>query len=619
MTEGVPPEWSSRPFWVPQATVFVSSFCIMVLELVAGRVVSRHLGSSLYTWTSVIGVVLAGIAVGNYLGGLLADRRRARPTLSLLFLLSSLTCVTVTVLNHRVGEWVFLWSLPWALRVGTHVAVVFLLPSLLLGMISPIAAKMALDRSRETGRTIGSVYAWGVIGSIAGTFATGFWLIAAFGTASVVWAVGGVLALMAIVYGAGSRYAGAWSAVFAVLALLGNGPWAFAVGLGDRLSLREPPGPDLIYVDESQYSHIRVFRVSESPEKRNLHLDKLVHSSIIMDRPFELQYGYERIYGALTHELAGDRDSLNTLTIGGGGYVFPRWIDHHWPKSRIEVVEIDPAVTRAAIRAFGLPADHGFVVAHEDGRAYVRRLVERRTGEHLAPYDFVYLDVVDDYGVPYQLTTVEFVRQVDELLAADGAFLMNLIDIYSMGRFIGSMITTMEEVFPHVSVFAEGLPAAGQPDVRNTYILVGAKRPTDWTRVISGYDPRIGLHLLAEEDHTALRASADGRLLTDDWSPVENLLAPVVRKSSSGRECRRPPVPPSSVDGTDASRPDTPPFGPGPAISRRSLLLGDPERALPANPGDGGVARLRPSRRPSLLPARRRGRLSRAPLRAAAA
>ncbi|NNE44041.1 MAG: fused MFS/spermidine synthase, partial [Gemmatimonadetes bacterium] len=522
-----------RAPWVPQATVFVSSFCIMVLELVAGRVISRHLGSSLYTWTSVIGIVLAGIAVGNWIGGRLADRRAPAPALSVLFLLSALGCVLISFLNQQVGNWVFLWTLPWSVRVGAHVAIVFLLPSVILGMISPVAAKMALDHSTETGRTIGGVYAWGVAGSIAGTFATGFWLIAAFGTAAVIWAVGGVLALMGVLYGAGSRGSGAATAVFVVFAVLGTGPWAWAQGLGERLSLRETEPDNLIYVDESQYSHIRVYRTSETPDRRNMHLDKLLHSTIVLDDPDRLEYGYERIYGAVTELLAGDRDSLNTLTIGGGGYVFPRWIDRRWPRSRTEVVEIDPDVTRAAMAAFGLPADHGFVVAHEDGRAYTRQLSERRRrGERVAPYDFLYLDVFNDFSVPYQLTTVEFLEQVNALLAEDGAFMMNLIDVFSVGRFMGSVVASLQSVFPHVVVFAEGQPVGRQPETRNTYILVATREAVDLSSVVAGYDPRIGLYRLTDEDLTALRERSGGRVLTDDWAPVENLLAPVVKRAS---------------------------------------------------------------------------------------
>jgi predicted membrane-bound spermidine synthase len=392
--------------WVPQITVFISSFCIMVIELVAGRIISRHLGSSLYTWTSVIGIVLAGIALGNYVGGRIADRRRATPTLALLFLVASITCVSITVLNHQVGDWVFLWSLPWSIRVGSHVAIVFLVPSVILGMISPVAAKMALDHSRETGRTIGSVYAWGVIGSIVGTFATGFYLIAAFGTAAVIWAVAGTLAVMAVLFGLQSWKTWLWSGVLAILMTLGTGPWAWSTSLGEQLLLRGQFGPDVIYVDESQYSHIRVHQISTDPDTRNLQLDKLLHSTIVMSDPLNMQYGYERIYAAITREMAEARDSLNTMTIGGGGYVFPRYIETLWPKSRTEVVEIDPAVTAAAIAAFGLDAGHDLIVHHEDGRALLRQTLEKkRRGEPISRYDFIYLDVFNDYSVPYQLSS----------------------------------------------------------------------------------------------------------------------------------------------------------------------------------------------------------------------
>ena len=93
---------------IPGATVFISSFCIMVLELVAGRIIARYLGSSLYTWTSVIGVVLAGITLGNYLGGRWADRFPPRKTLAAVFAGASLSCVFILVLNNIIGNWVWI-------------------------------------------------------------------------------------------------------------------------------------------------------------------------------------------------------------------------------------------------------------------------------------------------------------------------------------------------------------------------------------------------------------------------------------------------------------------------------------------------------------------------------
>ena len=98
-----------KSLFIPCATVFISSFCIMVIELVAGRIIARFLGSSLYTWTSIIGVVLAGITIGNYIGGRLADRFRTVKVLTLMFAACAAACIVIIGLNTLVGSWTWLW------------------------------------------------------------------------------------------------------------------------------------------------------------------------------------------------------------------------------------------------------------------------------------------------------------------------------------------------------------------------------------------------------------------------------------------------------------------------------------------------------------------------------
>ncbi|MFH1370559.1 MAG: fused MFS/spermidine synthase [Planctomycetota bacterium] len=196
---------SLKSLFIPCATVFISSFCIMVLELVAGRIIARFLGSSLYTWTSVIGVVLAGISIGNYIGGRLADRFRPARTLAILFTLCAAACLVTVVANNLIGNLTWLWQFNWPARILLHVTLVFLLPSTLLGTISPVVAKMALERGLPTGRTVGDIYAWGAAGSILGTFVAGYYLIAMMGTVSIVYGVAAVMIIMALLYGAGLR------------------------------------------------------------------------------------------------------------------------------------------------------------------------------------------------------------------------------------------------------------------------------------------------------------------------------------------------------------------------------------------------------------------------------
>lgn len=187
------------------AIVFSASICIMVLELTASRLIASHLGNSLYTWTSVIGVVLAGISAGNYLGGWLADRFNPQKTLGWLFLIAGLSTFCVLFLN----SWASAAERPtgmshqwWVMLV---VAWIFLLPALALGTISPVTASMAIKRSAKTGITVGNIYAWGAMGSIVGTFLAGFWLIGRFGTTRIVVITSLTLLVLGAIVSGGQR------------------------------------------------------------------------------------------------------------------------------------------------------------------------------------------------------------------------------------------------------------------------------------------------------------------------------------------------------------------------------------------------------------------------------
>ena len=527
---------SRRPalaWFVPNATVFLSSCCVMVLELVAGRVVSRHLGVSLYTWTSVIGVILAGLAVGNYVGGRLADRFPARQALSLLFVLSSATCVGISVADNLVGRWPALWDLAWPARVASHVALVFFLPAALLGTIGPVVAKMALGLGRQTGRTLGSVYAWGVVGSIVGTFATGYVLITLMGTQAIIWSVAGVLAMTGILYLPWSLRSWGWAATLVVLCTVAHGSWAWAHVLGERLALREQLDPSVIYRDESRYSRVEIREDPATPGMRGLYLDKLLHSQISVDDPTALHYGYVRIFAGITLRAAADKPNLRSLTIGGGGYVFSRFLETRWPEASIEVVEIDPAVTRAAFEAFELPGSTRIRSHHSDGRVFVNRLVEhRQRGNEVPAYDFVYLDAVNDYSVPYQLTTLEFFRNVRALLAPDGVLLVNFIDVVDSGLLLGALTRTASEIFPNVAVFTldnfDRL-AAGS---RVTFVIAASSAPLEWPPELERREELQPLQRLDDARVNGYVVAAGGLVLTDEYAPVESLMAPVVLSSA---------------------------------------------------------------------------------------
>ncbi len=545
--------------------------------MAAGRMMAMYVGAGLYTWTSVIGVVLGGITLGNLAGGRIADRFEPRKAAGALFFASAAACLSLPVANYWVGRWMA-WEghspASFPLRIAIHVTTVFLLPSVSLGLIGPVVAKLALQAGSSTGRTVGNVYAWGALGSIVGTFAAGFFFIALVGTGGIVLGVVVVLAATGLAVSPRTSLrvlAVAWPLLAGLLvasflvAGRGQGRWIWA---NDRITIQERSIYNFLYAKESQYSFIRV---TENPKgkTRALFMDNLMHAIYSPENSRELLYDYERIYDIITQRQGRSREDLRTFFIGGGGYVFPRHIRDRWPRGSIQVAEIDPAVTEANFAAFGLKREEvlicgaGVAVAdppagstpasgstpgglgaaveprpihvfHLDARNHVEDLLRlKRTGKGFVPFDFVYGDAFNDYCVPFHLVTREFLEKVRELLRpGSGIYLMNVIDIYDSGLFLGATYNTLKEVFPHVDVFtiAPGGPRTGAY-ARDTYIVAASLCELD----LKDFGTREGEasfsgSRLDEKALSVLLSRSKGVVLTDDYAPVENLLDVVVRR-----------------------------------------------------------------------------------------
>jgi spermidine synthase len=599
---------------LPCALAFIASFCVMVVELVAGRVIAKHVGASLYTWTSVIGIVLGGITVGNLVGGRLADRFNPRKTVSVLFIVAALACVSIPGLNYLAGDKEFIAKAlaqlgesidTWPMRIAAHVTAVFLLPATALGLIGPVVAKLALDQGRSTGRTVGNVYAWGALGSIVGTFVTGFYLVAVMGTRGIIFSVSGFLALVGISLAPLFTWPFV-AACFLGIALILSKLNLWEVKFGDgKLIVRQKPSADAVYVDESQYSYIKV-TADEEEDARDLVLDNLIHAHYVPSDPTDLRYEYEKVYAAVSERFGRERKDVRTLFLGGGGYVFSRYVQRKWPGSHVEVAEIDPAVTLAAREALGLsdrearvvsgvelPRRHALeeqggvasageepgevatpdegdakveegdeggglkeledlekemkakeeeIVAalepieiyHMDARNRVEDLWRRKqSGVDFEPFDFIYGDAFNDYAPPFHLVTKEFTAKIKDVLRpGNGIYMLNIIDIYVEGGFLGAVYTTLSEVFPRVYIYATNKDGPDMRDTgRDTFIVVGAFADLDLADLgTRGSEMSFEGSLLAEEHLSYLKEKAHGRALTDEYSPVENLLEVVVRR-----------------------------------------------------------------------------------------
>ena len=183
------------PRWMSGTLVFIASGSVLVLEILAGRVLAPYVGVSLNTFTGIIGVVLAGIALGAWLGGRLADRIDPRRLLPGALVLGGAAAVASVPLVRVFGA---ADVRPGPSAIVFLAAVGFFVPAVLLSAVTPLVIKIQLADPAHTGQVVGTLSALGTAGSLVGVFVTGYVLVAAFPTTPVVVGVGSVLVLIGL-------------------------------------------------------------------------------------------------------------------------------------------------------------------------------------------------------------------------------------------------------------------------------------------------------------------------------------------------------------------------------------------------------------------------------------
>jgi spermidine synthase len=516
--------------------VFISSACTLILEIVAGRILAPYIGVSLYTWTSIIGVVLAGISLGNYAGGRVADRWGSPRTLGLILLGGGLTSLMVLPLTLLAGEntlfrldcsgpasFVFQGLCTPQVVLMTKIVLlttaIFFLPSFILGMVSPVVVRLSLSSLATSGTTVGKIYAFSTLGSIVGTFLTGFFLIATFGTRQIVLGVGAVLVVLAVAAG------GLWRVdrlAHALPIVVGAGLLSFLFGVVDRTNALASG-----CTKETDYFCIKVYDQEHGSDRvlRTLVLDHLIHSYSSMDDPTYYEYGYIKVYAEVTEYVARRQADLAALFIGGGGYTLPRGLELMYPDSAIEVIEIDPGVTRTAYEWMGVGPNTRIVTHNLDARLMLDQL---QGGQK---YDLVFGDAFNDLSVPYHLTTLEFDQKVRGVLKDDGIYLVNVIDKLQGGQFIPAFVRTLKMVFPHVYIMSSGTPWTSTITYANTFVVAGSATPLDIDRLKQvqgqGTNGRTVTNVMPLDLMEEWLQNTPSVVLTDDYAPADNLVAPL--------------------------------------------------------------------------------------------
>jgi spermidine synthase len=513
---------------------FTSGAVLLGVEIAASRVLAPFFGSSLYVWGALIGVVLTGLAVGYWVGGAVADRLPAAGSLVVAIGAGAGLVLLIPVLDGPVQEAIVDWDPGPRLDPLLAAAILFGPPSVVLAAVTPIAVRLRASELERLGRTAGRLFSVSTAGSIAGTFATAFWLVPELGTDQLLGVGACLLFAAAAVVALAERLR-----LFSVLAVAATGgavaaAIALAPETGGTLSaaaaqnwspvyrLRHDPrsgppvelaGGKLLYRKDTRYHRLAVV---EEGTTRVLRFGSSFQSAWDPSDPYTAVFPYTDYFEL---GLAYHPSTRDVLFLGlGGGSAIKRLL-HDFPRLRIQVVELDPVVLDVARRFFGLPRDPRLAVAVEDGR--------RNLDRHNRRWDMIGIDVFFDDGIPFHMATREFLELARSRLAPGGVVVTNVIGALEGpgSKLFRSIYRTYRSVFPTVLVH----PVGGLgPGVQNL-ILVAGEGAAPATAFLQERWREVGRG--AADLRAAIRGRDDAAIptddvptLTDDYAPTDALL-----------------------------------------------------------------------------------------------
>ncbi len=480
--------------------VFTCGAVVMILELVGSRIVAPFIGTSIFVWTSLIGVILGSLSLGYWWGGKLADKKPSWRLFSLIIFTPAVFISATAFSNLLVLQ--VLQSLFTDIRIEAIIAalILFAPASILLGMVSPYAARLKLTDMTTAGSTVGSLYAISTIGSITGTFLAGFFLISFLGSTTILYALAFTLVIVSLL--ASIHVLTSMRIGFMVFILF------YIVYSHSVMSVFAADGFKDI---DTNYNRVWIINTLDPYTNKPIKLLRIndESSSAVYVNSDDLVFPYTKFYHLAQHF----KPEINhALMIGGAAYSYPKEFLKRYPNSRIDVVEIDPQLTEIAKQEFNLQDNPRLTVYHEDARVFLNKTDKK--------YDVIYGDAFKSRVTPFQLATKEAVARMFDVLHENGVAIVNFIGTLEgdKSRFIQAEYATYSSVFPQVYLFPVQDP--DNPHFNQNIVLIALKSQTIPAFTSSNEELNNCLSHLWRNDFTT-----NLPVLTDNFAPIEHYAA----------------------------------------------------------------------------------------------
>jgi len=510
--------------------VLLSAAASLAVEIVIVRLGAPYVGQSLLPWSAAIASVLLGLTAGHFCGGLIGGASAGLHRLRCIFAVAWLAAGLCALIAPALAEPIALGlRAPDGSDTVTILAIAALAApaSFAAGFSAPLAVRIALVMPGVViPRMVGAIYAASAVGSVVGSAAAGFWLLEKFGAVGSMRLVGCLWLALALI-AMPSRDLTATDRRLAVVAV------AIAIAV---VTLVRPHTPCLV---ESRYTCIQLFdrKLEDGGLVRFMELDDGIHSASDRDDPARLHLGYATLVDRLAKATFATSEHTRTLTIGGGGATLPRAWAAMSSTATVTVAELDATVATMAADAMWAGKLPNLRTLIGDGRAILRSLPQTDI------YDVILMDAYRTRSVPPHLVTAEFNAQVASRLTPRGLFVSNIIDRSNTPLLALSVAGTLAQSFPVVDIWT----VVGEEDDATNVIVAAWKdpevafRPADYSAlatVMEGDGPprsrQVTWRRIDFKMHREHWPDACVALLTDDWTPIDRLLAgrPVCTLSS---------------------------------------------------------------------------------------
>lgn len=380
---------------------FITGFGLLAYELAAARILAPSIGGSTYVWTGVIGVIIAALSLGFFVGGKVADRRNRATDLVWLLLLAS-AMATLTLISYDGILQSVVDSVEDNRMQAVIAALILFAPtSFFIGMTSPYLAKLNVQSLKSTGQSIASLDMFNAIGGISGTFITGFVLFGYIGAREAI----GLVALLLI-------------AISWLIAPRLNTMKRLVMSAIIFITVLTPASTidGVVSIDTASANYKVVSGTMNGRFVTGLITGPgAVQSAVYQNGLSDPVFWYTNEMS----RLAELRQPESILLLGGGAFTLPQHLSEVLPDTQIDVVEIDPKLQGISEQYFNYKSPSNVTEIFTDARTYINQTDKR--------YDLILVDVYGDASIPFSLITKEYGQALAKRLNPGGVVIANII------------------------------------------------------------------------------------------------------------------------------------------------------------------------------------------------